>query len=75
MSHFRLRQIINPLGARAAAAFEAALRRIPAVQRRLEAQYAALLADIEPSLKPYRHEFPAYTRLPRSDATAMISLP
>jgi len=64
MAPSRLRQIINPLGARVATAFEAALRRIPAVQRRLEAQYAALLADIEPSLKPYRHEFPAYTRLP-----------
>ncbi len=64
MAPSRLRQIINPLGAHVATAFEAALRRIPAVQRRLEAQYAALLADIEPSLKPYRHEFPAYTRLP-----------
>ena len=77
MSHFRLRQIINPLGTRVAAAFEAALRRIPAVQQRLEAQYAALLADIEPSLKPYRHEFPAYTRLPpvgrnRDDILAMM---
>lgn len=60
----RLRRIINPPGARVAAAFEAALRRIPAVQQRLEAQYAALLADLEPALKPYRHECPAYTRLP-----------
>ncbi|MFQ3632624.1 pyridoxal phosphate-dependent decarboxylase family protein [Roseiflexus sp.] len=57
-------QALESAGARAAAAFEGVLRRIPVVQRRLEAQYDALLTDIEPSLKPYRNETPGYVRLP-----------
>ncbi len=64
MADSRWYQALESAGARAAAAFEGVLRRIPVVQRRLEAQYDALLADIEPSLKPYRNETPGYVRLP-----------
>lgn len=64
MAGFRLYAALESAGVRATAALEAVLRRIPAVQRRLEAQYETLLAEIEPSLKPYRNEAPVYVRLP-----------
>lgn len=64
MRGLQFHQAFASAGRRAVAAFEAILHRIPAVQRRLEARYEALLADIEPSLKPYRNELPAITRLP-----------
>lgn len=64
MADSRWYQALESAGARAAAAFEGVLRRIPVVQRKLEAQYDALLTDIEPSLKPYRNETPGYVRLP-----------
>lgn len=64
MPHRRLRDFPGALGTRVAHAFEAALRRIPAVRRRLEAQYDALLAELEPGLNPYRNERPSCLRLP-----------
>lgn len=39
-------------------------RRIPAVEKRLEQEYEALLGDIEAEIKPYRDAFPAYRSLP-----------
>ncbi|GIW00861.1 aminotransferase class V-fold PLP-dependent enzyme [Roseiflexus sp.] len=64
MRGLQFHQAFASAGRRAVAACETILRCIPAVQRRLEARYEALLADIEPSLKPYRNELPAITRLP-----------
>lgn len=43
---------------------EPRLKAIPAVNRRLEAQYETLMAELEPSLKPYRDTFATYTQLP-----------
>jgi len=64
VSYRRFRELPAALGARAAHAFEAVLRRIPSVRRRLEAQYDVLLAELEPGLKPYRNERPSCLRLP-----------
>ncbi len=46
------------------AAGERRLKAIPAVRRQLDKEYDGLMAGLEPSLKPYRGEFPAYDRLP-----------
>lgn len=43
---------------------EPGLKAIPAVNRRIEAQYETLMAEVESSLKPYRDTFATYTRLP-----------
>lgn len=64
MPSSRFRQTLDAMSARAAAAFEAGAKRIPWIRHRLEAQYESLLAEIEPSLKPYRNELTAHTRLP-----------
>jgi sphinganine-1-phosphate aldolase len=40
------------------------LKRIPAVQRRIEDEYTTMLADIEHSLKPYAGEVATYASLP-----------
>lgn len=52
------------LATRLAGLLESGLRRIPAVRRRLDDQYDALLADLEPALKPYRTTTPTYRQLP-----------
>lgn len=57
-------RFVGGIGARLAAGFEFVLRRVPALRRRLDAQYETLLADIEPALKPYRAETLAMTCLP-----------
>lgn len=48
----------------AAGVAEGAALALPPVRRRLEREYDRLLAGIEPSLKPYRDERSALTRLP-----------
>src|SRR5688572_13346261 len=41
-------------------------RRLPLVNRQIEKRYDAMMADLEHSLKPYRDEFPTYSRLPET---------
>ncbi|RME91622.1 MAG: aminotransferase class V-fold PLP-dependent enzyme [Anaerolineae bacterium] len=43
---------------------EGLLRRLPAVQRMMDEELASVEEALEPALKPYRGEFPSYTRLP-----------
>lgn len=43
---------------------ESWVRHIPALQRRLEKEYASLLQEITPQLKPYRDTFPTHGTLP-----------
>src|SRR5262245_55410866 len=43
---------------------ERVLRKVPAVQRRLEKQYAAMLADLRPAVRPYAGKVPSYAALP-----------
>lgn len=58
----RLRRV-NP---RIMAAAEKTLQAVPGVQGRMEAEYASMLRDLEPSLKPYRNEFAAHAQLPQA---------
>jgi len=46
------------------ARLERGLSRLPALRARLEQESVPVLAALEAALKPYRGEFPAYTRLP-----------
>ncbi len=59
-------KVLGRLPARLVTVVERLLRRIPAVSRQMEAEYEVMLADLDESLKPYRDEFPGYTRLPES---------
>ena len=43
---------------------ERALRKVPAVQRRLEKQYDAMLAELRPAVRPYTGKIPSYAALP-----------
>lgn len=70
-------RFVGGIGARLATGLEFVLRRVPALRRRLDAQYETLLADIEPALKPYRAETPAITCLPatgRDRATILTEM-
>lgn len=49
---------------RVPARLERGLRAVPAVNRRLEAQYDELMDELETSLKPYRDDYPTYATLP-----------
>ncbi len=55
---------LNRLDPRLLAGIERVLRRIPAVHRRMEAEYDAMMGDLEADLKPYKDQLPAYPRLP-----------
>jgi glutamate/tyrosine decarboxylase-like PLP-dependent enzyme len=52
---------VNP---RLLAAVEGRLKKLPAVQKTIEAQTGSMLAGLEASLKPYRGERPGCARLP-----------
>lgn len=52
---------VNPRVLRAA---EKTLKAMPGVETRMEAEYAGMLSELEPSLKPYHNEFAAYAELP-----------
>ena len=57
---------IKRLQARLAPSVEKSLRAIPAVNRRIEAQFDELMPELEKSLKPYRDELPGRSRLPEA---------
>lgn len=46
------------------ARMEKYLFRLPGMQAKIETEYEGLMAGIEDTLKPYRHEFASHTRLP-----------
>jgi sphinganine-1-phosphate aldolase len=48
------------------AATEKYLRAIPFVERRIQKEYDTLMREAEVALKPYRGQFPVYTRLPET---------
>lgn len=62
MAH--LLNALKQLAASAVALAERGAMAIPFVRRRLEREYERMLAELEPSLKPYRDERPPLTRLP-----------
>jgi len=51
---------------RFAPALEKGLRAIPAVNRRIEAEFTPIMAELETSLKPYRGDYATYARLPEA---------
>lgn len=55
---------LRPLQTRLLPKLEPKLKAIPAVNRRIEAQYETLMADLEHSLKPYRDTVPTYAHMP-----------
>ncbi len=61
-----LKDTLNKLIGRAAAPLEKGLRAVPAVNRRIEAQYDEVMPALERSLKPYRDLYPSYAQLPEA---------
>lgn len=59
-----MRETIRNLVRRAAPSVERGLRAIPAVNRRVEAEFEPILAELETALKPYRDDYPVYAQLP-----------
>ena len=43
---------------------EKRLKKIPAVQQQIDQETAGMMVELEASLKPYSHEYPAYSQLP-----------
>lgn len=59
-----LKAYFKRLQMRLAPAVEKSLRAIPAVNRRIEAQFDEIIPELEKSLKPYRGEVPTRAQLP-----------
>ena len=59
-----LKSTLNHLTRRLSPKVEKGVRAIPAVNRRIEAQYDGLMVDLEASLKPYRDDTVSHARLP-----------
>lgn len=51
-----------------ASRIEQGLTTVPAVQKAVEQEYDAMLAQLEKSVKPYKDEFPTFQRLPKAGA-------
>lgn len=62
----KLFQLLNRVNPRVMQAAEKTLKAVPGVDARMEQEYASMLGDLEHSLKPYAHEFDAYTELPQT---------
>lgn len=60
------KSILHNLTRRVSPAVEKGARAIPAVNRRIEAQYDDLMAGLEPSLKPYRDGLVSRAHLPEA---------
>jgi sphinganine-1-phosphate aldolase len=58
---FRWLNRVNPRVLRAA---EKTIKAVPGVDARMEQEYARMLGDLEPALKPYARDFSAYAELP-----------
>jgi glutamate/tyrosine decarboxylase-like PLP-dependent enzyme len=72
-----LKATLGRLGDGAAGLLERAALAVPFVRRRLAGQYAQLLAEIEPAVKPYSRERPPLTHLPdvgRSHAAILAEI-
>ncbi|MGE5643680.1 MAG: pyridoxal phosphate-dependent decarboxylase family protein [Byssovorax cruenta] len=48
------------------ASAEKTLKAIPAVNQRIEKEYGDMMAELEPSVKPYKDRFPSFTRIPET---------
>lgn len=62
-----VKRVVNRLGRinlQIPSVVERRLTSIPLVNARLQKEYDQLLAELESSIKPYRHDFDAFSRLP-----------
>jgi sphinganine-1-phosphate aldolase len=48
------------------ASAEKTLKAIPAVNQRIEKEYDEMMVELEPSLKPYKDQFPSFTHIPET---------
>src|SRR5688572_27900680 len=62
----RVRELLERVDPRLLAVAERALRRIPPVAERIERETDAMLASLEPSLKPYKKELETHDRIPET---------
>ena len=60
----RILDQLNRVDARILTKLEQGLKSIPAVQRRLDREFAQLLEGLDDDLHPYRDDFAAYARIP-----------
>lgn len=60
----KLFRVLNRVSPRVLRAAEKTIKAVPGVDARMEQEYASMLGELEHSLKPYGHDFDAYTQLP-----------
>jgi len=60
----RVMRALNRIDPRVMRAAEKTLKAVPGVDARMEQEFAGMLRELEPSLKPYARAFDAYTELP-----------
>ena len=60
----KLFQWLNRAHPRVMQTAEKTLKTLPGVDARMEQEFARMLRELEPALKPYAREFPAYAELP-----------
>ncbi len=59
-----LMRALNRVPPRVLQAAEKTLKAVPGMDARMEREYAHMLRELEPALKPYAHAFAAYAQLP-----------
>ncbi|MBI5945207.1 MAG: aminotransferase class V-fold PLP-dependent enzyme [Chloroflexi bacterium] len=57
---------IGKLNPRFLASVEKRMKAIPAVSRKIDAEYAGIMVELESSAKPYKNKFATFTRIPES---------
>jgi glutamate/tyrosine decarboxylase-like PLP-dependent enzyme len=62
----KLRGWMSQAGSQMMSSLEKGIQDIPLVRRQVERQYEAVLGELAPSLKPYRTDFPSFTKLPEA---------
>jgi len=62
----KIQQQLKWLPPRWVAWLERYLRRIPSVQSMIEKEYDGIMTGMEGTVKPYRADFPSFTRLPEN---------
>jgi sphinganine-1-phosphate aldolase len=67
-------QWLNRVPPRVLRAAEKTMRAVPGVDARMEQEYARMLGDLEPALKPYARDFSAYTQLPPTGVDRAVIL-
>jgi glutamate/tyrosine decarboxylase-like PLP-dependent enzyme len=64
MDIHKIPKILNKLPPKWVEDVEKFLYRFPAIKAQMESEYDSMMKEVEPSLKPYRNDFPVYSHLP-----------